>query len=87
MSEARARQAYEEELIRSAKRGDLQAFNRLVEIYQDAVYHTAYRILDNSDAAADTAQEAFISAYSHLSAFRGGLVQGMAAAHRDQCLL
>jgi RNA polymerase sigma factor (sigma-70 family) len=72
MSEARARQAHEEELIQSAKRGDLKAFNRLVEIYQDAVFHTAYRILDNSDAAADTAQEAFISAYSHLSAFRGG---------------
>jgi RNA polymerase sigma factor (sigma-70 family) len=72
MSEARARHAYEEELIQSAKRGDLQSFNRLVEIYQDAVYHTAFRILDNSDAAADSAQEAFISAYSHLSAFRGG---------------
>ena len=73
MSEARTRYAnYEEELIQSAKRGDLESFNRLVEIYQDAVYHTAFRILDNSDAAADSAQEAFISAYSHLSAFRGG---------------
>lgn len=72
MSETRARQAYEDDLIQSAKRGDLQAFNRLVEIYQDAVYHTAYRVLDNSDAAADTAQEAFISAYKHLGAFRGG---------------
>ena len=72
MSEARARPAYEEELIQAARRGDLQSFNRLVEIYQDAVYYTAYRILDNSDAAADTSQEAFISAYSHLSAFRGG---------------
>jgi RNA polymerase sigma-70 factor (ECF subfamily) len=72
MSEARARQVYEAELIQAARRGDLQSFNRLVEIYQDAVYHTAVRILDNSDAAADTSQEAFISAYRHLSAFRGG---------------
>ena len=72
MSEARSRLVYEEGLIQSAKRGDVQSFNRLVEIYQDAVYHTAFRILDNSDAAADAAQEAFLSAYSHLSAFRGG---------------
>jgi len=72
MSEARSSQAYEEGLIHAAQRGDLQSFNRLVEIYQDAVYHTAFRILDNSDAAADAAQEAFISAYSHLSSFRGG---------------
>ena len=72
MSEAHARQAYEEELIQTARRGDLQSFNRLVEIYQDAVFHTAYRILDNSDAASDATQEAFISAYTHLSTYRGG---------------
>jgi RNA polymerase sigma factor (sigma-70 family) len=72
MSEARARQPYEDKLIESARSGDVQAFNRLVEIYQDSVYHTAYRILNNSDAAADTAQDSFISAYRHLGAFRGG---------------
>jgi RNA polymerase sigma factor (sigma-70 family) len=72
MTEARARQIYEDELINTARRGDLQAFNRLVEIYQNSVYNTAYRILNNSDAAADSAQESFISAYRHLDAFRGG---------------
>jgi RNA polymerase sigma-70 factor (ECF subfamily) len=70
MSEVRAR--VERDLIRSAQRGDLHAFNQLVETYQDTVYHTAYRILGDSDSAADTTQEAFISAYKHLKDFREG---------------
>ncbi len=70
MSEAQAR--VERELIQSAKRGDLRAFNRLVELYQDALYYTAYRILGDGDSAADTTQEAFISAYKHLKDYRDG---------------
>ncbi len=70
MSEVRTR--VERELIRSAQRGDLRAFNQLVEAYQDTVYHTAYRILGDSDSASDTTQEAFISAYKHLKDFREG---------------
>ncbi|MBI1801221.1 MAG: sigma-70 family RNA polymerase sigma factor [Chloroflexi bacterium] len=62
----------ERELIQSARRGDLHAFNRLVESYQDMAYHTAYRILNDPEAAADATQEAFISAYRHLNEFRDG---------------
>ena len=70
MTDARARA--ERELIRAAQRGDVRAFNQLVEMYQDTVYHTAYRILGDGDSAADTTQEAFISAYKHLRDFREG---------------
>lgn len=59
-------------LIQEAQKGDLDSFNRLVLAYQDPVYHQAYRIIGDEDAAADAAQEAFISAYNHLSSYRGG---------------
>lgn len=59
-------------LIQSAKRGDLDAFNRLVLAYQDLVYNQAYRMMGEAEAAADAAQEAFISAYRNLNSYRGG---------------
>jgi RNA polymerase sigma-70 factor (ECF subfamily) len=59
-------------LIRSAVQGDLDSFNRLVLAYQDLVYNQAYRMMGETDAAADAAQEAFISAFRNLKNFRGG---------------
>ena len=59
-------------LIRDAKRGDLDAFNRLVLEYQDMLYNTAYRILGDPAQAADATQEAFISAFNKLKSYRGG---------------
>ncbi len=59
-------------LIRSAQRGDIDAFNTLVLAYQAQVYNVALRIMDDSAAASDATQEAFISAYKGLRNFRGG---------------
>jgi RNA polymerase sigma-70 factor (ECF subfamily) len=59
-------------LIRSAQNGDLDAFNRLVLAYQDALYNTALRILGDEDLAADAVQEAFLSAFRALTGYRGG---------------
>ncbi|MBC6936004.1 MAG: RNA polymerase subunit sigma-24 [Chloroflexi bacterium] len=59
-------------LIQAARRGDLEAFNTLVLHYQDGVYALVYRILGEPAAAADVAQEAFITAYRHLRDYRGG---------------
>ncbi|GAB4541344.1 MAG: sigma-70 family RNA polymerase sigma factor [Anaerolineales bacterium] len=59
-------------LIHSAQQGDLNAFNALVLHYQDSVFNTALRIIGDEDLAADSAQDAFISAFKSLSAFRGG---------------
>jgi RNA polymerase sigma-70 factor (ECF subfamily) len=59
-------------LIRSAQRGDLDAFNRLVLAYQDALFNAALRILGDEDLAADATQDAFLSAFRGLNAFRGG---------------
>ncbi len=59
-------------LIRDAKRGDLNAFNRLVLHYQDMLYNTAYRVLGDPALAADATQEAFILAFRKLKSYRGG---------------
>lgn len=62
----------ESALIHEAQRGDLEAFNRLVLAYQDALYNTALRILGDEDQAADATQEAFISAFRAIQTYRGG---------------
>lgn len=62
----------EKALIAAAQQGDTTAFNRLVLQYQDMAYTVAYRIMSDPHAAADAAQEAFISAYQGLHGFRGG---------------
>src|SRR3970282_77825 len=62
----------EDVLIEEAKRGDLDSFNRLVLAYQDQAYNVAYRIVNDSEVAADATQNAFISAYRALGGFRGG---------------
>jgi RNA polymerase sigma factor (sigma-70 family) len=59
-------------LIQDAQKGDLDAFNRLVLLYQDALYNTALRILGDDNLAADATQDAFISAFRNLNSFRGG---------------
>ena len=59
-------------LIHAAQHGDLEAFNRLVLAYQDALYNTALRILSDEDLAADAVQEAFLSAFRALNSYRGG---------------
>jgi RNA polymerase sigma-70 factor (ECF subfamily) len=59
-------------LIHDAQHGDLDAFNRLVLAYQDALYNTALRILGDDSLAADATQEAFISAFRGLNGYRGG---------------
>lgn len=55
------------EWVQSALSGDTDAFGRLVAAYQRAAVSTAYRLLGNSEDAAETAQEAFLRAYRSLS--------------------
>jgi RNA polymerase sigma-70 factor (ECF subfamily) len=59
-------------LINAAQQGDLDAFNRLVLAYQDIVYNQALRMINEEDAAADATQDTFISAYRHITDYRGG---------------
>lgn len=65
----------ETQLIRNAQNGDVRSFNVLVRAHQARAYNVAYRILEDPEAAADATQEAFISAYRHIGALRGGSQQ------------
>jgi len=62
----------EADLIAQAQRGSLDAFNVLVDQYQNNAFSLAYRILGDTNAAADAAQAALIAAYRRLHSFRGG---------------
>ena len=59
-------------LIAAAQGGDREAFNQLVIHYQGIAYNVAYRVLSDSEAAADATQDAFLSTYRAMSRFRGG---------------
>ena len=58
-------------LVTAALEGDLEAFNRLVELYQDLLFGLTYRVVGDREAASDAVQEAFLNAYRNLARFRG----------------
>src|SRR5882724_3301994 len=62
----------ESELVRRARRGDLQAYDDLVKRYQERIYATIYHMTSNHEDANDLAQESFIKAFSALKSFKGG---------------
>lgn len=62
----------EQALVTAARRGDTEAFNKLILMYQTLLYNVAYRMLHDQDAAADATQEAFVSAFRAIKDFRGG---------------
>lgn len=62
----------DDELIALALAGRGDAFGTLVERYERAVYHLAYRTLREIEEAKDACQEAWIKAYRALASFRPG---------------
>jgi len=61
----------DQQLVQFVLAGDTAAFNDLVERHQSRAYNLCVRMLADADAAADVAQDAFISAYKHLPSLRG----------------
>jgi len=62
----------EADLVRAAQKGDLEAFNQLVLLYQDRVFALVLRILGDEDTAEDITQNTFLAAYRSLPGFRNG---------------
>jgi RNA polymerase sigma-70 factor (ECF subfamily) len=58
-------------LIAASRTGDPAAFGELVRRYQDRLYRTVARILDNPEDARDVVQDAFLHAYQALDSFKG----------------
>jgi RNA polymerase sigma-70 factor (ECF subfamily) len=61
----------DERLIAASLKDDTAAFGELVRRYQDRLFHTVYRLVDNAEDALDVVQEAFLSAYQSLNSFKG----------------
>ena len=59
----------EAECLKLAQKGDQKAFSQIVETYQNPVYNMCYRMLGNSQAAEDAAQETFWRAYKNLNRY------------------
>ncbi len=62
----------EQDLVKRARRGDLGAYDQLVQRYQQRIYATVYHMTANHEDANDLAQEAFIKAFQALKSFKGG---------------
>jgi RNA polymerase sigma-70 factor (ECF subfamily) len=61
----------EREAIEACRRGEREAFDRLVLRYQRDVYRLCYRFVNNHEDANDLAQEAFLRAWRAIPRFRG----------------
>jgi RNA polymerase sigma-70 factor, ECF subfamily len=51
--------------------GSPPSFDLILQLFYKKVYNLAYRLLGNSDEAADLTQETFVKAYKAYSGFRG----------------
>ncbi len=59
-------------LIASAQRGDVQAYEQLVQQYEQIAFRAAFLITHDESEAADAAQDAFLRAYRSLGSFKLG---------------
>jgi RNA polymerase sigma-70 factor (ECF subfamily) len=58
-------------LIAECLKGRTAAFGELVRRYQDRLFNTVYRLVDNTEDAQDVVQDAFLHAYQSLGSFKG----------------
>ena len=63
-------QSEEYSIIKQCMDGNAEIYAILVERYKDMIYNMAYRMLGDTEAANDIAQESFISAYVALKDFK-----------------
>lgn len=59
----------EARLAKLALKGDQRAFAELVELYQDKLFHMAYRMLNNRQEAEDIVQDTFLRVYKNLDKY------------------
>ncbi len=63
--------ADDQRLIAECLQGNTAAFGVLVRRYQERLYHSVYRLVENAEDAQDVVQEAFLNAYQSLDGFKG----------------
>lgn len=60
------REVEDRDLIRRARRGDVDAYNRLVSRWEKPIYNYLLRLTKNREDALDLSQETFLKAYRNL---------------------
>jgi RNA polymerase sigma-70 factor (ECF subfamily) len=58
-------------LVHAALRGNLHAFERLVERHRDIVFRVAARLVGSDEEAEDVTQDTFLRAFHRLDRYRG----------------
>ena len=61
----------EDEIIKKAQDGPVDAFERIVELYQNKVYSLVCHMMKNQNEVEDIAQEVFIKIYKNINKFQG----------------
>jgi RNA polymerase sigma factor (sigma-70 family) len=62
----------EQDLVARAQRGDVDAYERIVEAYQGIAFRVAYLLCGDAAEAEDAAQEGLVKAFRALPRFRPG---------------
>ena len=63
--------AVERGLVEMCRRGDAEAFARLVSLHESMVYNLAARLLGDGEEARDLSQDVFLQVYRTLGRFEG----------------
>ena len=64
-------QAEDAALVEASQKGNLLAFDELIQRYQKRIYATVYHMTSNHEDADDLTQESFIKAFKALGRFKG----------------
>ena len=70
MTPVEGRPLEDRELVERVKRGDVDAYETLVQRHQSAAYRTAYLVAGSTNDAEDAAQEGFLKAFYAIDRFR-----------------
>ena len=61
----------EQELLERCRKGNVEAFEQLIEAYQGKILNYCFRMLGNRSDAEDAAQEVFVKVYRFIGSFTG----------------
>lgn len=60
----------EQDIINEIKRGNINIYSKLVDMYKNMIFSLAYKFTNDYDEAQDLSQEIFIKIFNNLSKFR-----------------
>lgn len=61
----------DDRLIEALRAGSPEAYERLVETFQQPVYNLVYRLMDDPSETPDVVQEVFLKVFRNIGSFRG----------------